>query len=106
MDLDSRIHISREIRSFISWLTHDLATRKRGGSLIAHSSNEVFALAGKRAIDVGAGEGYFLDLLKGSFFGADSLWGTEYNASAAEKIENKGFNVYNGEHTRCGLRYE
>jgi SAM-dependent methyltransferase len=58
---------------------------------------KVLPLNGKRAIDVGAGEGFFLDLLKTICFETDSLWSTEYNASAAKQIERKGYHVFNGD---------
>lgn len=50
--------------------------------------------AGKTVIDVGAGFGYFLDLIKDKFFHASDIYAVDYNEAALLALRAKGYKTF------------
>ncbi|MCP3370663.1 class I SAM-dependent methyltransferase [Bradyrhizobium cajani] len=53
--------------------------------------------AGKTAIDVGAGFGYFLDLIKDNCFHASDIYAVDYNETAQLALQSKGYKTFSGD---------
>lgn len=50
--------------------------------------------AGKTAIDVGAGFGYFLDRIRDKFFHASDIYAVDYNETAQQALRSKGYKTF------------
>ena len=50
--------------------------------------------AGKTAIDVGAGFGYFLDHIKDKLFRASDIYAVDYNEAAQQALRSKGYKTF------------
>ena len=59
--------------------------------------------AGKTAIDVGSGFGYFLDQVKDRFFHASDIYAVDYNEIAQRELRSKGYKTFSVDFREDGL---
>lgn len=57
----------------------------------------VMKTAGRTVIDVGAGFGYFLDLVNNKLFRTSDIYAVDYNEQAISVLKLKGFNAYSSD---------